>query len=226
MHIDTVIFDLEGIVLNTEPLWDREFHRFLERRGIDCRRDELKRALAGRSLEEGAPVLVELLGLKDDLHDIARERRSTMKAILADGVAFIEGFRAYFERIRHQYKLCVATSMDGELLRCAAARCDVFQLFKGNVLSSAEVGCPAKPDPSIFLRAAKALGSDPASCLVFEDSPNGIRSAKNAGMACVALATTFEQSVLQEADLVFGGYEGLEEPRVLAARIESAKASR
>ncbi len=226
MHVDTVIFDLEGIVLNTEPLWDREFHRFLERRGIDCRRDQLKRALAGRSLEEGAPVLIERLGLAENPLDVAQERRTTMKAILAEGVAFVDGFGAYFERIRDRHKLCVATSMDGELLRCVAVHCDLSQLFKGKVLSSAEIGCPAKPDPSIFLHAARTLGSDPASCLVFEDSPNGIRSAKNAGMACVALTTTFDRNVLQEADLVFEGYRGLEEPGALAVRIESARSGR
>jgi len=77
-------------------------------------------------------------------------------------------------------------------------------LFFEHIFAGAEL--PAKPDPEIFLKAAKALGYAPENCCVIEDSPAGVRAAKAAGMHCIAVTTTFSKSELSLAEAVIDDF--------------------
>jgi beta-phosphoglucomutase-like phosphatase (HAD superfamily) len=77
------------------------------------------------------------------------------------------------------------------------------------------VGNKSKPDPAIYLHAAEKLGSSPQECIVIEDAPNGIQSAKSAGMKCIGIATTFTKDKLVEADLIANGFEDIKIQEIL-----------
>jgi len=95
-------------------------------------------------------------------------------------------------------------------LEIADQRLRLSELFNGNVFSVAEIGYVSKPNPDIFLYAARKLNSQPEHCLVIEDSPHGIEAAKRAGMRCIALTTTYTRDKLAQADLVVDSYSQID----------------
>lgn len=207
--IDTLIFDAEGVVVDTQRLWDEEVHTLLEKRGVEYRREIIKPILAGRSLKDGAAKLIEYFGFDEDPGAMAMERKESISELFGAGIDFIDGFERFYSRIRDNYKTCIATAMDKDLLVRVDKRLGLSDLFSGSVFSIADVDYVSKPDPAIFLFAAKKMGSGASGCLVLEDAPNGILAARNAGMKCLALSTTFEPEALRGADFIVNGYAEL-----------------
>ena len=200
--IDTIIFDAEGVVIDTEPIWDKAEAEFLRRRGLVYDRTQIKHLLSGRSISEGAEILRTTFGLTGDLPSLVAERIDLVRAQLERQVAFIPGFPEFFHKIQPAFKTAIATAMAEELLATVDRRLGLRRLFAGKVFSLANVGYRSKPNPDLFLYASAQLGSNPATCLVIEDAPHGVEAARRAGMKCVALATTYEAALLSRADLV------------------------
>lgn len=204
--IDTIIFDAEGVVIDTETLWDRSQEEFLQRRGFVYDREIVKPLLTGRSVVDGVRVMQKIYGFAGDVEKLAKERLEIVKNLFNNGLSFVDGFEDFFNRVRVKYKTCIATAMDDELLLLTDQRLGLSDLFSGNIFPIAEVGYAAKPQPDIFLHAARRLGSPVAQCLVIEDAPLGVEAAKQAGMQCVALTTTYRRTQLTQADFIVDGY--------------------
>lgn len=209
MGIEAIVFDAEGVIIDTETIWDEGQRVFLARHGIGYDRESVKPQLTGRSLEEGTAVLVELYGLEGDLADLARERADIVRGLMEE-TSFIPGFREFFESVRDAYRTCVATAMAEDLFAIVDARLGVRQMFGGRVYTLSEVENRAKPDPALFLLAASRLETPTDRCLVIEDSPHGITAAQRAGMHVVGLATTYRPDALAAADLVVSAFEELD----------------
>lgn len=188
---DTIIFDNEGVIADTEPVWDREQEEFLGRRGIMYERKRTKHLLTGLSLIEGVKILKREYNIKGDDELLAEERLSIAKGLLAADVDFVNGFNDFFNTVRNSYKTCIATAMHRELLKIIDKKLSLNELFRGRIYSIDEVDYKSKPFPDIFLYAAQKLKSKPENCLVIEDSPNGIEAALRAGMKCIGVATTY-----------------------------------
>ena len=201
-----ILFDLEGIVIDTEPIWDESTRLLLGRRGIQANRLELKAKLAGRSMTQGVHMMQERYGFSGAVEDIAAERREIVRELLASQVGWIDGFTDFFARLQPSIPRCVATSMERSLMERVDTQLVISDRFDQQVYFAEDAGAH-KPDPAVFLYAAKALRVSPTACVVLEDSPNGIAAAKAAGMHCVALSTTFPSERLEEADEVYAGYE-------------------
>jgi beta-phosphoglucomutase len=200
--IDTIIFDADGVILDSEKLWDKGQEEFLERRGFKYHRDKLKHLMTSTSPAEGVLVMQKHYGFTGDPDVLARERIEIVRSLFETELAMVDGFLEYFNSIKTAHKTCIATSLDNELLVIADNKLGLAGLFGSNIFTIAQVGHKGKPDPAIFLFAAQQLGSRPEQCLVIEDSPYGITAAKRAGMRCIGLATTYGQEMLSEADVV------------------------
>jgi len=204
--IDTIIFDNEGIVIDTEHIWDKEQEIFLGRRGICYRRSETKHLLGGRSIAEGAKILKKKFNLYEDDTVLSNERFLLVKDLFNTEVKFIKGFMDFYERIRNKFKTCIATSMNEDLLSIVDQKLSLKELFNGHVYSLKHVGFKSKPNPDIFLYAAEKVKSKPETCIVFEDSPIGITAAIVAGMKCIGLATTYTKRKLKNANLIYNSF--------------------
>ena len=119
---------------------------------------------------------------------------------------FIEGFAEFYQKIHGYYKTCIATALSGDLLASVERTLDLSSLFAGNIFSIADVGNTGKPQPDIFLYAARKLHASVEHCLVIEDAPLGVEAARHAGMKCLALTTTYKRKMLSAADWVVDGY--------------------
>jgi HAD superfamily hydrolase (TIGR01549 family) len=203
---NTLIFDAEGIVIDTENIWDKGQTEFLRRRGFIYDRERIKPLLTGRSLAEGVEIMKRIYGFEGDTPSLARERADIVYELMAHETEFIEGFPDFFESVRGRYKTCIATSMDTGLLTRVDRRLGLSKLFDGRIYTLADVNFRSKPNPDIFLYAAQRLKSKPENCLVIEDAPYGIRAAKRAGMQCLAITTTYPEEKLQEADIIVDHY--------------------
>lgn len=216
--IDTIIFDCEGVIIDSESVWDHGQEEFLRRRGKVYDRARTKHLLTGRTLAEGVLVMQEQYGFGGDPDELARERIEIVQELFATEVQFIPGFPEFYETVRKDYRTCIATAMTRELLTLVDRRLGFSTLFDGHVYTLADVGFRSKPDPALFLYAAEKLGSQPETCLVIEDAPHGIEAARRAGMASIGLATTYEPDKLAGADLVVESFSDIELPRLQAAR--------
>lgn len=204
--IDTIIFDAEGIVIDTETIWDKGQAIFLQRRGFVYDRERIKPLLTGRTLAEGVEVMRQAYRFDGDTEALARERADIVRELFIHETAFIEGFLPFYESVRNRYKTCVATAMDQDLLKLVDQHLNLSALFENRIFTLDKVGYRSKPNPDIFLYAAQQLGSAPEHCVVIEDAPHGIDAAKSAGMCCIAISTTYDPGKLQKADFVVKAY--------------------
>jgi beta-phosphoglucomutase len=207
--IDTIIFDAEGVVIDTEGLWDDAQRDFLARFGKTYDRSNIKHLLAGRSMIDGARVLKEAFDLPGDPEELADGRIEAARRHF-ESVEFVPGFREFFAEVSPGFKTCLATAMDPRLFRGVADYLDLPRFFNARMFTIDDVGGRGKPAPDLFNFAASALGSDARSCLVIEDAPNGIEAARNAEMVCIGLATTFAPAILREADLVVSSFDEID----------------
>jgi mannitol-1-/sugar-/sorbitol-6-/2-deoxyglucose-6-phosphatase len=183
---EAAIFDMDGLLIDSEPLWrEVEIEIFgrlgvpltvdlcLETKGMVV--DEVTRHWHGRYRWEGP-----------DPDDVAAEIVDAMAGVLAGGVVLKPGAVHALSSCRERgLDLAVASSSPKRLIEVVVDRLGLGSWFR--VLHSAQEEAVGKPHPAVFLTTAALLGADPGRCVVFEDSPAGVRAAADAGMVCVAV---------------------------------------
>lgn len=204
--IDSIIFDGEGVVIDTEAIWDKGQEIFLQRRGFVYDRERIKPLLTGRTLAEGVEVMKRAYRFEGDTGTLAHERADIVRDLFIHETGFIPGFPQFYESVRRRYKTCIATAMDQDLLKLVDQRLNLSALFENKIYTLDKVGYRSKPNPDIFLYAAQQLRSSPENCAVIEDAPHGIDAAKSAGMWCIAISTTYDPGKLEKADFVVSCY--------------------
>lgn len=200
-HIEAIIFDAEGVVVNTEKLWDESQEILLGKRGLEYDRDYLKPRMAGQTLLEGAKLMVDYYGLTEEAIDIAEERRTIIDELFEKEISFIDGFEDFFLRLNlTELNKSIATAMNKHLMEKVEKQLRLSQFFNRHIYFIEDVGNKSKPEPDVFLHAAKQLEVAPEKCLVIEDAPHGIEAARRANMISVGIITTFTRDHLSEAD--------------------------
>lgn len=206
--IEAIIFDAEGVVLNTEKLWDQSQDVLLGRRGLIYYREYLKPKMAGQTLLQGAQLMIDYYGLMEDAEILAQERRELIDELFLCDILFIDGFKEFFDWIcTTNLGKGIATAMNRHLMEKVEIQLDLRRLFQNHIYFIEDVGNRSKPEPDVFLYAADRMGVDPDQCLVIEDAPYGIEAAKRAGMQAVGITTTFDFAQLRLADFVGNNYE-------------------
>ena len=191
-----VIFDLDGVLINSEPLHCRAFQDVLAPYGVRVTGEEYYAKYLVYSDREVLERLLPDLKALDEA--IAAKERRYWELLEAGVPAFQDGL-ALLARTGG-WRVGLAT---GSIRREAelALRCLGIRGCFGAVLAREDYG-KGKPDPEPYLRAASALGLPPRRCVVIEDAPGGVQAAKAAGMACVAVTHSCPRERLLKADLV------------------------
>ena len=208
--VQAIIFDAEGVVIDTEPLWDEVQLRLLKRRGLDYDRSVIKHLLAGKTALESTATLKEAYSLSDPVEQLLEERNSLFRELLESDCRFIVGFTRFHDLVSRSCKTALATSLSRSLLSVVARQLSLSERFGQHIVSPEDVDDMGKPDPAIYLRAAESTGVLPRCCLAIEDSPIGIESARRAGTIVVGLVGTFKADELRQADLVADSFFALE----------------
>jgi HAD superfamily hydrolase (TIGR01509 family) len=209
--ITTFIFDNDGVVTDSERLWDIGIADFLARRGFVYDRDGMKHLTSGGGMQNLMDRFREYYGdFPGTYEELGREMIDIMIVQFEEHIAYLPGFEEFFAKIKHSYKTGIATSSDPELLAISNRKLGLFQLFNHHVYSPHAKGLPSKPAPDIFLHVAKILQNQPNQCVVIEDTPIGLEAARRAGMKSIGLAGTHTADHLTGADIVVGSYQEID----------------
>jgi HAD superfamily hydrolase (TIGR01509 family) len=183
MTISAIVLDLDGVIVDTEEVWDRERRAYVRDHGGTWT-DAATRAMQGMSSSEWSAYL------RDELHADG-EPEAISNAVAAMVVAEIErelpilpGAVRAINDLAHAYTLALASSANREVIDAALNEAGITGRFAATV-SSEEVA-NGKPAPDVYVEAARRIGVDPAACVAVEDSSNGLRSAHAAGMIVIA----------------------------------------
>ena len=205
-----IIFDLEGVIIDTESLWDKASAQFLRNHGFLYQREKVKPLMMGRTIEEGIRVLQEIYGFTGDIKQQAQERRDIAKKLFEKNITFISGFKQFYKTVVKNYETAIATSLERGYLNSVSKKLKLSALFKSHIYSIADIGYISKPNPDIFLYASSKLGIVPFECLVIEDSPHGVEAAKRAGMKCVAITTSLSAEHFTDTNSVVDHFRDID----------------
>jgi HAD superfamily hydrolase (TIGR01509 family) len=175
------VFDMDGLLLDTEPLWHDAERELLERHG-DAFSDADMEASHGRALVDTAAAYGERLGLPADV--IEREIGEIMLAHYVAGAPLHAGARELVDALEGRVAMAVASNTSADLVREALDAVGLTAL--GVVVSGQDMGRP-KPAPDVYVAACRALGVVPADAIAFEDSPMGVEAALSAGLFVVGV---------------------------------------
>jgi HAD superfamily hydrolase (TIGR01509 family) len=182
--IEAVIFDLDGVIVDTEQVWDDVREQLVRERGGRWH-DGAQAAMMGMSSTEWSRYLHEELGLAASPQELNDEVVRRMLQRYREHLPLIEGAVAAVRRLAGEFTLAVASSSNRPLIEAVLTEAGIANLFAA-VVSSEEVA-RGKPAPDVYLEAAHLLGVEPRHCAAVEDSSNGIRSAHAAGMRVIAI---------------------------------------
>lgn len=182
-----VIFDCDGVLVDSEPAANRLLVRVLAEDGYDISYEECRRLFVGKTMNAVMAHVEEAIGrpLGDHWPDYIRDE--TLKAFAA-GIEAVAGVEAVLLQLRaRRIPFCVASSGKFEKMRFTLGSSGLLPLVE-HVLFSAEQVAHGKPSPDLFLFAAKKMGFAPDACLVIEDSVPGVQAAIAAGMPVLGFA--------------------------------------
>ena len=207
--IEAVVFDLDGVLLDSEQVWDEARERLAEERGGRWHA-RAQRDMMGMSSTEWSRYMHETIGLPEPPEEINREVVERLAATYREHLPTLPGAKEAVERLAARWPLGLASSSNRELIDLALELLGVRQLFAVTV-SSEEVA-RGKPAPDVYLEAARRLDVDPARAAAVEDSHNGILSAKAAGMHVIAIPNGHfppDHDALEQADVVLDSLDEL-----------------
>ena len=200
--IEAVVFDLDGVLLDSEEIWDRAREELARERGGRWH-EQAQRDMMGMSSTEWSRYMADVIGLPEPPEEINREVVRRLTELYRAELPAIAGAREAVERLAARWPLGLASSSNRELIDLALELLGVEHLFTATV-SSEEVA-RGKPAPDVYLEAARRLGVDPTTAAAVEDSHNGILSAKAAGMRVIAIPNAHvppDGDALAAADVV------------------------
>jgi HAD superfamily hydrolase (TIGR01509 family) len=215
--IEAVVFDMDGVLLQSEEVWDEVRERYVRER--DGRYDEeVQRAMMGMSAPEWSRFLHEDAGVPDEPEQINADVVELMLEAYLRELPLVPGAVETVRRIAARFPLALASSSNRAIFEEALHLAGLEECFHATV-SSEEVE-RGKPAPDVYLEAARRLGVAPERCTAVEDSHAGIRSAKAAGMRVIAIPNASyppDDEALALADVTLGSLEELTPDRIEGA---------
>jgi HAD superfamily hydrolase (TIGR01509 family) len=177
-RFDLVIFDCDGVVVDSERLVFEVFGSFIRSLGVHLSDAETREQFLGRSLPD-CMAIVERLSGKPAPSGALERYTADRDRVLSERVQPVEGIREAIETLTIPY--CIASSGGYDKMRITLGATKLMPLFEGRLFSATEVP-RAKPAPDIFLFAAERMGASAARTAVIEDTVNGVRAGRAAGM--------------------------------------------
>jgi HAD superfamily hydrolase (TIGR01509 family) len=199
MSVLGVIWDMDGVLVDTGELHYRAWEQVLGQEGIPFSPDEFRRTFGMHN----ASILEILLGAPPDpatLERIGDEKEARFRAMIKGQARPMPGVLDWLERLRQRgVPQAVASGAPPENIEFLVDEMGIRRYFRALVSSE---GMPGKPDPAVFLEAARRIGVPAPRCVVIEDGLPGLAAARKAGMRCIGVTTTHPASALQNADRV------------------------
>lgn len=202
--IEAVVFDLDGVLLDSEQIWDEVREQLARERGGRWH-EGAQRAMMGMSSTEWSQYMHDEIGLPESPDEISAEVVRRLEEQYRQHLPLLDGAVEAVERLAARWPLGIASSSNREVIDLVLELSGLAPFFKVTV-SSEEVA-RGKPAPDVYLEATRRLGVTPDRSAAIEDSENGIRAAKAAGMRVVAIPNPHfppDPEALEQADVTLG----------------------
>ena len=190
-----IIFDCDGVLVDSEPLANRVLHRLLVARGIDVTPEATHRRFLGTSATSFTAALLDLDATVVPDEFLAAFRHELLD-VFSRELRAVEGAAELVASLDVPY--CVASNSSRVRLIFSLRQTGLFASFEGRIFSAEDVPNP-KPAPDLFLHAAESMGVGPGDCLVIEDTSTGVRAARAAGMRVLGYTPTVGAQALLSA---------------------------
>lgn len=184
-----VIFDFDGVLVDSEPLYNEAQLRMWRRRHLVLPRSYrtfISRQVLGTTERVTFTRFKRLFRLKDQIHALMAERDLIVARLLRTRLRPVPGVSRLVRSLAPQFRLAITSSSFDRIIEQALRKFRISRYFP-IIVTAEDIRGSSKPAPGIYLATARALRLPPSRCVVIEDSPNGVLSAKRAGMACIAL---------------------------------------
>jgi HAD superfamily hydrolase (TIGR01509 family) len=193
MAFKAIIFDMDGLLVDSETVWHVAEREMIESRG-HVYSEEARSQIIGLRMDEFMTKLHEIYSFTETVDELIDELVGRMLDWIPDKVKAQPGAREIVQYVaEHKIPTAIASSSPMSIIDCVIESQGWGGVFKKRL--SADDDVRGKPAPDVYLRAARELGFDPADCLALEDSPNGARAAVSAGLTCYCVPDTSHSKV-------------------------------
>lgn len=182
MALEAVIFDMDGVLSDTQKLHAQAQSKILEEYGVEMSPEEITRKYAG---EPPGKLFREESPASDPMEAYGKKQDILYELVDKKGVEPIEGSQKLVRELKENYKLGVASSSEPDFIQEVVDSLGLSEYFE--VIKSASEVPNGKPAPDVFLETADELAANPEDCLVIEDGRSGMKGSTEAGMVCIGL---------------------------------------
>lgn len=173
-----VIFDCDGVLVDSEPVANRALGEMLRGLGLDLTQEQIFQTFVGYSMAHVMRVIESMLG-RPPPENFLRDLQARTFAAFRTGLRAMPGIESALDRLSVPF--CVASSGDHEKMQTTLGLTGLLPRFAGRIFSVTQVA-RGKPAPDVYLFAARQLGAEPSACVVVEDTPPGVQAGVAAGM--------------------------------------------
>jgi len=212
--IEAVIFDSDGVLVDTEKISTRAYKEIIEKIGIKLTPEEHKEKI-GITSKEFFRRIFDRRGIKENPDIVADEKsRKFYELLKEEKIPVFEGVINLIRVLREKnIKLAIATSASRDRANMILEKTGISKEI-GVIITANDI-IHGKPNPEIYLLAAKELGINPSNAVVIEDAKSGVESAKRAGMFCVAKNNNVGQD-LSKADIIVDSIRDIDVNQLLS----------
>jgi beta-phosphoglucomutase len=209
MHPVAFIFDMDGVIIHSNPFHKIALHQFCEKYGYHLTEDQLRNKIYGRTNKQWITNLFERDIPPAEMHQLAEEKEGIFRELYKNDIKAVDGLEIFLKKMDAQkIHRAIGTSAPRSNVDFTLSKTNLESYFP-TILDDTFVE-NGKPHPEIYIKCAAALGFAPAHCIVFEDSLSGVEAGKASGAKVVGVATTHTHEELAGTDFVIDDFQNLD----------------
>lgn len=207
MNSIAFIFDMDGVIVDSNPFHKIALKQFCQKYGRNLSEDELREKIYGRRNQDWLKTIFGKLS-PEKSKEYADEKEALFRKVYENDIKPLAGLTDFLKKLDEQgVPRAIATSAPGENVTFTLEKTGITRYF--DIILDGTFVSHGKPHPEIYLKTADALGLKPKNCVVFEDSLAGVESARKAGCKVVGLTTTHSREELYETDWILNNFVGV-----------------
>lgn len=219
-----IIFDLDGTVIDTDPLWKKAVFCTLDTYAPTIAMTQKNDVIQTCSTCGVYETVVEVINHLKNNHEVTASVDEVFQTCMPhlrtiyqeEGIQFIPDFDQFYQQVKAaDLKTAIATSSQQHLIELMTTIIPLESYFGQHIYHVDHVNRAYKPKPDVYLYAAEKIGVDPQYCIAIEDTATGIKAAKAAGMYCIGINTAKNRALLQQADEIVEGYADINIAKLL-----------